>query len=74
MTDDPTQNAKARRALELVKADIDARLARLAAHSAETFGLTPAEVTWRDVVILQNYACQLRKITDCAFGEGEHAS
>jgi hypothetical protein len=56
------------------KADIDAMLARLQARSDEHFGVAPDEVTWGDVGSLGHYAELLRRITDMAFHEGEHAT
>ena len=55
------------------KAEIDAMLARLARLSDEHFSCHPDEVNWGDVGTLDHYAGLLKRITDCAFGEGEHA-
>jgi hypothetical protein len=56
------------------KAEIDAMLARLQALSDDHFGLGPDEVTWGDVTPLADYAELLKRITDSAFNEGEHAA
>jgi len=56
------------------KGEIDTMLARLQALSDEHFGLGPEEVTWGDVGTLGDYADLLRRITDTAFKEGEHAA
>ena len=55
------------------KAEIDTMLARLQAFSDEHFGCSPDEITWGDVGTLGDYADLLRRITDMAFNEGEHA-
>jgi hypothetical protein len=56
------------------KAEIDAMLARLQALSADHFGHAPDEVTWAHVGTLEHYADLLKRITDTAFNEGEHAT
>lgn len=55
------------------KSEIDAMLARLQALSDDHFGCHPDEVGWAMVGTLENYAELLKRITDSAFGEGEHA-
>ena len=55
------------------KAEIDAMLARLVAHSADHFGYSPEEVSWGHVGTLDHYCAHLREIADMAFHEGEHA-
>ena len=55
------------------KAEIDLMLARLQALSDDHFGCSPEEVTWCDVGTLEHYAELLKRITDSAFKEGEHA-
>jgi hypothetical protein len=55
------------------KAEIDAMLTRLQAFSDDHFGVMPDEVTWGDVGSLGHYAELLKRITDMAFNEGEHA-
>ena len=51
------------------KAEIDTMLARLQALSEDHFGYGPDEITWS-----QHYAELLKRITDSAFKEGEHAA
>ena len=48
-------------------------LARLQALSAEHFDTHPDEVHWGHVGNLDYYAELLKRITDSAFKEGEHA-
>ena len=55
------------------KAEIDEMLARLQALSDDHFNAHPDEVNWGDVGTLEHYASLLKRITDSAFGEGEHA-
>ncbi len=55
------------------KAEIDAMLARLQALSEDHFGHSPDEVTWAHLGTLEHYAELLKRITDSAFKEGEHA-
>ena len=55
------------------KAAIDEMLARLQALSAEHFNADPDEVHWGHVGNLEHYASLLKRITDGAFQEGEHA-
>jgi hypothetical protein len=55
------------------KTEIDAMLARIAKLSNDHFGANPDKVNWGDVGSLEDYARQLRRITDAAFREGEHA-
>jgi len=55
------------------KAEIDEMLARLQALSDDHFNSQPEEVKWGDVGTLEHYASLLKRITDSAFGEGEHA-
>jgi hypothetical protein len=56
------------------KAEIDAMLARLAALSEEHFGYAPDEINWGHVGTLASYAELLKRITEAAFKEGEHAA
>jgi hypothetical protein len=56
------------------KAEIDAILARLQALSEDAFGYSPDEITWSHVGTLEHYSELLRRITDSAFNEGEHAA
>jgi hypothetical protein len=55
------------------KAEIDAMLARITKLSEDHFGAEPDRVNWGDVGTLEDYARHLRRITDAAFWEGEHA-
>ena len=55
------------------KIEIDTMLARLTALSGEHFGADPEAITWADVGTLAHYAELLKRITDSAFREGEHA-
>ena len=56
------------------KAEIDTMLERLKALSDEHFGYSPDDINWGHVGTLAHYAEQLRRITDAAFKEGEHAA
>jgi hypothetical protein len=56
------------------KAEIDAMLARLCALSDDHFGYAPDEITWSHAEGLAHYAELLKRITDQAFNEGEHAA
>lgn len=58
----------------VAKAEFDALLARLAAHSADHFGYSPDEVNWSHVGTLNDYRARLRDIIGMAFREGEHAT
>ena len=53
--------------------EIDEMLARLQALSDEHFNCAPDEAGWAMVGTLEHYASLLKRITDSAFGEGEHA-
>jgi hypothetical protein len=55
------------------KAEIDAMLARLQALSDDHFNYSPDEISWGHVGTLEHYAELLKRITDSAFNEGEHA-
>lgn len=55
------------------KAEIDAMLARLQDASADHFGFAPDDINWGHVGTLAHYAELLKRITDAAFNEGEHA-
>ena len=55
------------------KAEIDTMLARLKALSDDHFNVGPDEVDWSHVGTLAHYAELLKRITDSAFKEGEHA-
>ncbi|MTW18338.1 hypothetical protein GJ689_19230 [Rhodoplanes serenus] len=69
-----TDNAKALDAFIARKAEIDTMLARLQALSDEHFEVHPDEVHWGHVGTLADYAELLKRITDSAFKEGEHAA
>jgi hypothetical protein len=56
------------------KAEIDEMLTRLQALSDDHFGCAPEDVTWANVGTLEHYAELLKRITDSAFSEGEHAA
>ncbi len=56
------------------KGEIDAMLTRIAKLSEDHFGADPGKVNWGDVGTLDDYARHLRRITDAAFREGEHAA
>ena len=66
-------NQEALAAFVQKKAEIDAMLSRLQALSDDHFGLGPDEVTWGHVVVLDDYAKLLKRITERAFKEGEYA-
>ena len=55
------------------KAEIDTMLTRLKALSDEHFNVAPDDVNWGHVGTLSDYATLLKRITDSAFNEGEHA-
>jgi hypothetical protein len=56
------------------KAEIDAMLTPLQALSGDHFGYAPDEVTWAHVGTLEHYAELLKRVTDMAFNESEHAA
>ena len=53
------------------KAEIDAMLTRLQALSEDHFGYAP---DWSHLGTLEHYAELLKRITDSAFQEGDHAA
>ena len=55
------------------KGEIDATLTKISKLSEDHFGADPDKVNWGDVGTLEDYARHLRRITDAAFREGEHA-
>jgi hypothetical protein len=71
-----TQNqiAKSREQALAKKAEIDAMVTRLQVLSDDHFGYVPDEITWSHVGTLEHYAELLKRITDQAFNEGEHAA
>jgi len=56
------------------KSEIDTMLERLKALSVDHFGYNPDDINWGHVGTLAHYADQLKRITDAAFNEGEHAT
>ena len=66
-------NQQALAAFVSKKAEIDAMLTRLQALSDDHFNYSPDDVTWDHVDTLGYYAELLKRITDQAFREGEHA-
>ena len=56
------------------KAEIDAMLARLHALSDDHFNYSPDEISWSHVGSLEHHAELLKRITNMAYGEGEHAA
>ena len=67
------RNIKATEAFIARKAEIDEMLQRLRTLSDDHFGYTPDEINWGHVGSLVHYAELLKRITDSAFNEGEHA-
>jgi hypothetical protein len=55
------------------KAEIDLMLERLTALSGDHFNVSPGEINWGHAGTLTHYAELLKRITDAAFKEGEHA-
>ena len=68
-----TTNQTALDAFIARKAEIDEMLARIQGLSDDHFNVLPDDVHWCHVGDLAHYAKQLRRITDSAFQEGEHA-
>ena len=66
-------NSNALDAFIAAKAEIDVMLERLKALSDDHFETHPDEINWGHVGTLEHYASLLKRITDSAFGEGEHA-
>ena len=66
-------NSKALAAFIAKKAEIDTMLERLAGLSADHFNTNPDTLHWGHVGNLEFYASQLRRVTDAALREGEHA-
>jgi hypothetical protein len=67
------ENADALSAFIAKKAEIDTMLQRLAALSADHFNTDPDALHCGHVGNLIFYASQLKRVTDAAFKEGEHA-
>jgi hypothetical protein len=55
------------------KAEIDEMLTRLQALSDDHFNYSPDEIDWGHVGTLGYYVELLKRVTDSAFKEGEHA-
>jgi len=55
------------------KAEIDEMLTRLQELSDDHFNYSPDEVNWGHVGTLGYYAELLKRVTDQAFHEGDHA-
>jgi hypothetical protein len=55
------------------KAEIDEMLTRLQALSDDHFNYSPDEIDWGHVGTLGYYTELLKRVTDSAFKEGEHA-
>ena len=68
-----TDNSKAVAAFIAKKAEIDGMLARLTALSECHFDVAPESLHWGHVGDLDHYASLMKRITDAAFREGEHA-
>jgi hypothetical protein len=56
------------------KAEIDAMLSRLQSLSDDHFNYSPDEISWDHVGTLGYYAELLKRVTDSAFHEGDHAA
>ena len=56
------------------KAEIDTMLTRFQALSDDHFNYSPDEIRWDHVGTLGYYAELLKRVTDSAFKEGEHAA
>ncbi|MCG3775522.1 MAG: hypothetical protein JW395_2363 [Nitrospira sp.] len=66
-------NSEAVDAFIAKKAEIDTMLARLANLSADHFNAEPETLHWGHVGNLEFYVSLLKRVTDSAFREGEHA-
>jgi hypothetical protein len=69
-----TNKEKAIEAFIIRKAEIDSMLERIKALSDDHFGVGPDDINWGHVGTLAHYAELLKRITDAAFEEGEHAA
>ena len=70
----PQDNSQALAAFMAKKAQIDAMLIRLTHLSADHFDVSLDMIHWGHVGNLEHYAELLKRITDAAFQEGEHAT
>jgi hypothetical protein len=70
----PRDNSQALAAFMAKKAQIDAMLVRLRDLSDDHFDVDPDTLHWGHVSDLEHYAELLKRITDAAFWEGEHAA
>lgn len=68
-----SKTASAIKAFIARKTEIDVMLERIKALSDEHFDTNPDEINWGHVGTLGLYAELLKRITDSAFNEGEHA-
>ena len=68
-----SDNSKAVAVFMVKKAEIDAMLQRLQALSDDHFDADPETIHWGHVGTLSHYIDLLKRITDSAFKEGEHA-
>jgi hypothetical protein len=66
-------NTRALAAFMARKLQIDAMLQRIATLSDDHFLVAPDDVNWGHVGTLEDYAALLKRITDTAFHEDEHA-
>ena len=66
-------NSEAVDAFLAKKAEIDTMLARLVNLSADHFNTDPETLHWGHVGNLEFYTSLLKRVTDSAFREGEHA-
>lgn len=66
-------NAKAIDAFLTAKAQFDTMLERLQALSEDHFDVGPGSIHWGHVADANHYNELLRRVTDMAFCEGEHA-
>ena len=73
MRKQPAGDGKALAAFIARKTEIDTMLDRLKALSDEHFHADPDTLHWGHVGDLEHYAGLLKRITDAAFKEGEHA-
>jgi len=69
-----TDNTKAIDAFIKANSQINEMLERLKSLSDDHFGACPGEINWGYVGTLDYYADILRRLTDEAFKEGEHAA